>query len=366
MQQLVKDSQYLTSVCSDNQAETPEFPSPADFIATGFHGGCPLRQLLDRVYELHGSLGWSTMLAQRALVAACFDAPMFTYGVQRERRLLRLLFDEVDRCSGTDVAPELTEAAVIRRISNAEEQPFALIRLDRTSLRCSVATSSIGMRLWEAGVALYDALKTPGNLIRSACEGKCVLEIGSGVGLLCTALRAAQVSGAILTELPGPVLSNLDYNVSLNRCNDFIACRPLDVEDTAAVKAASANWPADVVLAADVCYEPSLVKSMVQAFAELIGSSMRRGFMLVTRRSTQVYQVLCQVSALVADAEISTSWTLAFKADTPLITPICPSSLYIFFVFLFFAPVKRHSFNRTRNSITPRIKFATLFTVNML
>jgi hypothetical protein len=297
MHPLVRGSHQPITACREHHAETSEFPSPIEFIAAGFHSGCPLRPLLDKVYELHGSLGWSSVSAQRALVTACFDAPIFTYGVQRERRFLRLLFDEVDRCSRTDVSPELTEAALIRRISTVEEQPFAFIRLDGTSLRCSVQTSNVGMRLWEAGVALYDALTTPGTLIRSACEGKRVLEIGSGVGLLCTALRAAHVSGAILTELSGPVLSNLDYNVNLNRCEDFIACRPLDVEDTAAVRAVSSTWPADVVLAADVCYEPSLVRSMVQAFAELIGSSVRRGFMLVTRRSNQVYQVLLQVSA---------------------------------------------------------------------
>jgi predicted nicotinamide N-methyase len=275
---------------------TRDAPSPAEFIAAGFRAGLPLRPLLDRVCEKHGSAAWGSVGQQRELVDACFDAPIFTYGLQRERRFLRLLFDEVDRDSRGDVAPELTEAAVLRRITVSEEQPFCLIKLNHTRLRCSVATSNVGMRLWDAGVALHEALGTSGNDIRAACEGKRVLEIGSGVGLSCTAMRMAQVASAVLTELPGATLDNLKYNVTLNECDDFTSCLPLDVEDSGALKAAKLTWAVDIVLAADVCYEPGLVRSMLRAFAELITGSPRKGFMLATRRSDEMYNIFCRVS----------------------------------------------------------------------
>lgn len=57
------------------------------------------------------------------------------------------------------------------------------------------------MRLWEAGVAAYESLKTDSNIVRGACRNKRVLELGSGTGLLGFALRPL-ASSAILTDLP--------------------------------------------------------------------------------------------------------------------------------------------------------------------
>jgi predicted nicotinamide N-methyase len=47
---------------------------------------------------------------------------------------------------------------------------------------------SRAVRIWEAGVAAFESLMMPGNLVRETCRGKHVLEIGAGVGLLGKAL----------------------------------------------------------------------------------------------------------------------------------------------------------------------------------
>jgi protein-lysine N-methyltransferase EEF2KMT len=146
------------------------------------------------------------------------------------------------------------------------------------------------VRVWEAGVATYQALQTSGNLIRESCRGKRVLEIGSGSGLLGRPLENVS-STAILTEVTGCV-SNLGFNVAQNCSSSKVSCQELDVSDSAQIREAC-RWPIDTILGADLCYDPNLVVDVVQAFRILLEAQPRRtAFLMTSRRSEATFGLL--------------------------------------------------------------------------
>lgn len=270
-----------------------EAGSIAKLIADGFHAGLPLRPLIDAVEKRHGTQFWKSVDLQRELIGLVFDEHLFFYGWRREQRLSRIILDETDRnCEGS-VAEELYVATLDRCQAEDPCQKYAMMKLDGVTLRYSDAFSDIGMRLWDAGVALYEALRTPGNRLRRACAGNVVLEVGAGVGLSGTAYESAGVEKAILTELPGDVLDNLKHNVA-SAATSNVECMALDVYDTAATNEIVSNQNVKTVLAADVCYDPDLTRAVVRACLRLAKSGVH-SYMLATRRSDTGFQILQEV-----------------------------------------------------------------------
>lgn len=261
--------------------------SSIEFLSTGFQAGVPLRFLLDKTIECFGASAWSTEAAQKALVLRCFgdNENKLNFGRQREKRFLRLLFDEIDREGYSEIAEELIDAAVTRcSRTDPMTQQFAYIRFNDCLLRCSSVMSDVGMRLWEAGVALTDALSSPGNALQTCCRGKRVLEIGAGVGLSAKGYERAGVSHAILSEPPGDALENLRNNVAMNDCQQ-VTVAGLDITDADALLEVRDEWNVDTVIAADVCYDPELIHFLVKSFAVIIGSTDSIGILVINQRS---------------------------------------------------------------------------------
>lgn len=141
-------------------------------------------------------------------------------------------------------------------------------------------------------MTLYEALESTGNVIRNSCLGKQILEVGSGSGLLGRPLEKI-ASTALLTDLP-KCIDNCRYNISENCSGATVSCRALDVSNPEELDAAR-WWSFDVLLGADVCYDPELVVLMVHSFKELLrGQRHRIGYMLSTRRSDETYSKLCE------------------------------------------------------------------------
>lgn len=118
-------------------------PTAAEFVGTGFKGGIQARPLLDVAFAHYGKDWLSTAGAQAAVVAACFDEAMFTFGRRREQQFLRILMDEVDRLAGFDVAEELTMAACLRSSAPREELPYLHVQIGSARIRVSALASDV-------------------------------------------------------------------------------------------------------------------------------------------------------------------------------------------------------------------------------
>jgi hypothetical protein len=93
-------------------------------------------------------------------------------------------------------------------------------------------------------------------------------------------------------DLP-EALDNLRHNIAENCTQEgtSIVARALDISDTAQV-ADARGWSCDVVLGADLWYEPGLALQMVHAFHSFVVSATHRtGFMFSIRRSAETHQL---------------------------------------------------------------------------
>lgn len=283
--------------CVASIAYVPTMPQtvvgPFDYLSAGFKAGVPIRYLFDTVIDKFGNSGWCTEEAQKNVVACCFGQQLFVYGHVRERRFLRLLLDEIDRTTGGVVAEELTMAAVERCNAPCGPSPISELELLGSSLFVSSAMSDVALRLWDAGVALTDALYARGNYLRDACSEKRVVEIGSGTGLTGRALQDAGATFSILTDRPDPsVMANLRSNIVRNCDSRLVEGRPLDVASVKDVHDACSLWGAEVVVGADLCYCPELTVQMVRAFTEFVNLSGARAFLVTTVRQKSTQSIL--------------------------------------------------------------------------
>lgn len=269
-----------------------------EFLATGFEAGVPLRPLLDLTTARYGSTAWSCPEKQKLLARKCFSdsEDRVSIGRAREKTFLRLLFDELDRLGCCEIAEELSTAAVIYSCPrNASDRSKSYIRFEGHLFRCSNLMSDVGMRLWDAGVALSNALSIPRNVMQSYCRGRRVLEIGAGLGVTEIGYRRAEVSHSILTEIGGQALENLRHNViELNHWS-HASVQPLDVTDPFAVKTVRDEWNVDVVIAADLCYDESLVSFLVKAYAAILTQTDRLGFIILSCRNDKTVSRLIAV-----------------------------------------------------------------------
>ena len=137
--------------------------------------------------------------------------------------------------------------------------------------------NEVGLRMWEAGFFLTEWLLAYPN----AVSGKRVLELGAGLGL--TGLAAAACAGSsevIISDCSVEVLKNLEDIVSMNKVALQRANPPCEVSvvdlDWALGGAAAVEtvkW-ADLIIAADVLYDPTVVPHFVDVVEALLGSSM--------------------------------------------------------------------------------------------
>lgn len=273
-----------------------------EYLKAGFRSGVPARRLLDMAIDIFGVSALCTVETQARIVSTCFDPEPFKFGHARERNFVRLLVDEIDHSHGGVLAEELAEAAVERCVVSSPLRELVEIQLGDSSIQVSNSMSDVALRLWDAGVALFDSLYAEGNYIRDACSGKCVVEIGSGVGLSGRALQDAGAKLAFLTDIPDPmIMNNLRHNIARN-CNPaLVEGRPLDVTVPKCLQTACTSWGVNVVLGADLCFCPELTVSMVRAFAKILYETGSRGFLFTTVRQESTHRVLQDVLSECSD-----------------------------------------------------------------
>ncbi|KAL9178608.1 hypothetical protein ACHAXT_001946 [Thalassiosira profunda] len=177
--------------------------------------------------------------------------------------------------------------------AKGEEVPQPKVETDILHIRTYPRHNDVGVsKVWEAGACLAEYLMQNPRLIR----GRNVIELGAGVGL--TGLVAAGVAKAKvhMTDYTEASLCNLAHNMKRN--GNWLAGRGVDTttvtvgrlewgehdNDQIALEVGNASEPpwansvealskADVLIAADVVYDPAVVPDLVATVSRFLGAN---------------------------------------------------------------------------------------------
>ncbi|KAI1269984.1 FAM86A protein [Xylariaceae sp. FL1019] len=133
------------------------------------------------------------------------------------------------------------------------------------------ASGTTGLRTWDAALHLGNYLCAHPHLIRD----KRVMELGAGPGyvsILCSKLLGA--AHVIASDGSYEVLASLPENVYLNGLQESDQIRPMEYQwGHALLGTEEQEWnggnPVDVILGADVTYDPSILPPLLSTLQEL-------------------------------------------------------------------------------------------------
>lgn len=162
-------------------------------------------------------------------------------------------------------------------------------------------SGTTGLRTWEAALHLGRFLCQN----RAVVRGRRILELGAGTGYL-SILCAAHLGTAhvIASDGSDEVVSNLPDNLFLNGLRQLTP----DEEDSRAVQVMDVKWgwalmgteerewnggrPVDVVLAADVTYDRSVIPVLVVTLMDLFSQHPRAElYIAATQRNRETFEV---------------------------------------------------------------------------
>ena len=132
-----------------------------------------------------------------------------------------------------------------------------------------------GAALWGASLILARWVLREEEILR----GRCVVELGAGCGLPgITALRYSPAEKLYITDLASKTFDNLKFNVerNLKEAQDrqqkptTVQVLPLDWKDETTWPAAVKDGKAEVILGADLVYDPALVPPLVEVVTNLL------------------------------------------------------------------------------------------------
>ncbi|XP_051244605.1 protein-lysine N-methyltransferase EEF2KMT isoform X3 [Dicentrarchus labrax] len=229
----------------------------------------------------------SDILKQTCLHSLCRKFPPSV----RFRRLF--LSELIRRQEAADCDPldELYDA--LAEVVGAEDttecyKSYLLPSGDAVSLLENVALISegtTGLVTWEA--ALYLAEWALDH--RQVFSGRTVLELGSGVGLSgITICRSCSPRRFVFSDCHPRVLQTLRSNVELNGLTPP-SVGVEEVDWTAASEEQLERIGADVVIAADVVYDPDVAGSLVKLLSRILRCSSPEVFVCSTVRNQETY-----------------------------------------------------------------------------
>lgn len=159
------------------------------------------------------------------------------------------------------------------------------------------AGGTTGLRTWEAALHLGQLLCQDPSIV----SGKRVLELGTGTGylsILC--VKYLQSTHVIASDGSDDVINNLPENLFLNQLEGSNAIRPMDLKwGYALVGTEEERWnggrPLDIVLGADITYDPSIIPALVNTLLELFGLYPHVEVIIAaTQRNLQTFQVFLE------------------------------------------------------------------------
>lgn len=132
----------------------------------------------------------------------------------------------------------------------------------------------VGSRLWAASCILTQLLLRPAPLgsewcsrLGQSCAPMRVLELGAGTAVPCVALAASLGHSVVATDLPEITpLTRANAEVNRHLCREEVVVRDLTWGDESAARSLG---PIDLVLGADLCYDPSSYDPLLRTLRAL-------------------------------------------------------------------------------------------------
>lgn len=174
---------------------------------------------------------------------------------------------------------------------------------------CLISQGTTGLITWQAGIALANWCIENSDLLKN----KQILELGSGSGLTGLAVIFSGISpkSYTFTDCHPLVIENLHHNIGLNCPSTFSALSnsfPLSVEHSK-VNVLNVDWETidqlelnneniDLILAADVVYDPNISRSFCKALSYLIGASEKQAVVACTERNPETLKKFKEILGL--------------------------------------------------------------------
>ncbi|KAI0363050.1 hypothetical protein BV20DRAFT_1040100 [Pilatotrama ljubarskyi] len=258
------------------------------------------------------------------------------------RHILRISCDEIDECIYTHHIELIQELSpYVRSLGMSAPQASYLTYLWATQhppvqpvypgfasatlleSRTTIESGTTGLRTWSASLVLAQYLLNHPELV----QNRRVLELGCGVGFLGIVAASVQMQDRTgsesvwLTDVNEPVLQRCEENLRL-QCNPShehpgVHLRLLDWFDAAdpercsTVHALFAEARPDVLLGADVVYEPSIIPALtdtlVLALSQPDGGEKREAYIALTERNRDTLGTFVREAVVVASVLVSQS-----------------------------------------------------------
>ncbi|KAM3407086.1 hypothetical protein ACQJBY_000882 [Aegilops geniculata] len=191
------------------------------------------------------------------------------------------LYEEFGRCMSSRANnSELSLAKIYKEISflspaydNVSSNPVSLV----ARLLCStnMLEGDTGCCLWPSSLFLSEFIVSFPELFAK----KCCFELGSGVGLVGVCLNHVGASKVILTDGDASTLTNMKANMEMNNLyiedsqlvkesKNKVECKYLSWEE--ACESDLRDYQRDIVLGADIIYNPSCVPHLVRVLCMLL------------------------------------------------------------------------------------------------
>jgi predicted nicotinamide N-methyase len=201
----------------------------------------------------------------------------------------------------------------------------------------TIAQGTTGLRTWEARCVLRSCqvarwrLTRPPSLrlgahflARPPPTDARILELGAGAGLLGAIAARLCPAHVTLTDLEGPVLDRLRSTVALNGAAAQVGALDWCDVDEELLRAAHA----DVVLAADVVFDPSLIAPLAHTLRRALelGAEHAYALVAVTESNASTYKrFLAALAEAQLDVQPQTLQEPALPPDAPPL-PLFPSA----------------------------------------
>ncbi|XP_051244604.1 protein-lysine N-methyltransferase EEF2KMT isoform X2 [Dicentrarchus labrax] len=192
------------------------------------------------------------------------------------------LYDALAEVVGAEDTTECYKSYLLVLVSVLQPSGDAVSLLENVAL---ISEGTTGLVTWEA--ALYLAEWALDH--RQVFSGRTVLELGSGVGLSgITICRSCSPRRFVFSDCHPRVLQTLRSNVELNGLTPP-SVGVEEVDWTAASEEQLERIGADVVIAADVVYDPDVAGSLVKLLSRILRCSSPEVFVCSTVRNQETY-----------------------------------------------------------------------------